>query len=406
MDNTGKADSNPEERHIREILKKLGRQVIPGGNEGKDARTEEKWIVETIPDGYAIHRASDDIRKVFIEITTRCNLSCENCIRNAWSEPVGDMDMQTFERVMEDLGNLPELREVYFGGYGEPLLHPRFPEMLERIKSLGVRVTVTTNGTLLTEDKAEMLVSTPLDRLFVSVDSPRPDLFSEIRGGANLDTVVENLKRVKDLRDLSESRLPTIGLEFVITDRNFDDIKRLPALAKEVGASIVLLTHLLPHTEELARRIAYGKESREIPHPEGWAVVAGYYVMWGILSTPRNEWGANRRCRFVNEKGVVIGRDGGVSPCYALMHSYPYYIFGDRKEVTRYVLGNVNETPLQEIWKSREYVLFRANVRDFRFPSCVDCGLNCDIRQQNDDCWANTPSCADCLWAQDIIRCP
>lgn len=364
------------------------------------------WIVERVSDGYALHRAVNDIKKVYLEVTTRCNLSCENCVRNAWDEPLRDMSPETFDRIMENLRALPELREVYFGGYGEPLLHPNIEEMVEQIKSLGVRVTLTTNGTMLTKEKVEALMNSHLDRLFVSIDSPRADLFSEIRGGADLDLVVENLKRVKTMRDERGSRLPTVGLEFVMTRKNLDDIHKLPDLAREVGASIVLLTHLLPHSEEMVDLIAYGTEEVEMPKSVGWAVVANFYVMWGILSTPRGRWGAYKRCHFVNDKGVVIGWDGGVSPCYALMHSYPCYIFGDKKQISRYVIGNLNDRSLTDIWTSREYTLFRSTVGDFKLPSCVDCGLNCDLRQQNADCWANEPSCADCLWVQDIIRCP
>jgi len=117
-------------------------------------------------------------------------------------------------------------------------------------------------------------------------------------------------------------------------------------------------------------------------------------------------WGAQRSCRFVEGKSLVIGYDGGVSPCYALMHSYTYYIFGRRKQVRRYVLGNVLEEDLGSIWMSEEYVRFRVKVGIFDFPSCVDCRLACDLAERNEDCWGNDPSCADCLWAHDIIRCP
>ena len=63
---------------------------------------------------------------------------------------------------------------------------------------------------------------------------------------------------------------------------------------------------------------------------------------------------------------------------------------------------------LLEIWTSEEYCRFRNEVRDFNFPSCPDCDLreSCDLRAKNDACWGWNPSCADCLWAQDIIRCP
>jgi len=75
--------------------------------------------------------------------------------------------------------------------------------------------------------------------------------------------------------------------------------------------------------------------------------------------------------------------------------------------VTRYTLGDVNESTLATIWASDEYARFRAQVRRFNFPSCVDCDLRdtCDIASANDGCWGWRPSCADCFWAQDIVRC-
>jgi MoaA/NifB/PqqE/SkfB family radical SAM enzyme len=71
-------------------------------------------------------------------------------------------------------------------------------------------------------------------------------------------------------------------------------------------------------------------------------------------------------------------------------------------------MGNITHTPLLEIWTSEDYCRFRGEVRDFHFPSCPNCDLrdNCDLREKNEACWGWNPSCADCLWAQDIIRCP
>jgi len=131
--------------------------------------------------------------------------------------------------------------------------------------------------------------------------------------------------------------------------------------------------------------------------------------MWGTIELPRMHWGAERRCRFVRDRATVVGWDGSVVPCYPNSHNYSYVaIDGRRKEVTRYVLGNITQQPLLEIWTSEEYCRFRNEVRDFHFPSCPDCDLRetCDLREQNEGCWGWNPSCADCLWAQDIVLCP
>ena len=74
----------------------------------------------------------------------------------------------------------------------------------------------------------------------------------------------------------------------------------------------------------------------------------------------------------------------------------------------RFGLGNIAQQPLPDIWTSETYCRFRNEVRDFHFPSCPDCDLrdSCDLRAHNQACWGWNPSCADCLWAQDIVRCP
>lgn len=355
-------------------------------------------------EGFTVCRPMPDIRKIYIEPTTRCNLNCITCVRNVWSDEPGDMNMETFHRIIEQLSVFAHLRAVTFGGFGEPLYHPHILEMVRQVKALDVELTISTNGVLLGE-LAEELVSSGVNNIIVSIDSINPQDFASIRRGASLNDVVNNIKILDDVKQRRRSVNPTIGIEFVAMRRNIHEIAILSKLANAVRAAFVVITNVLPHTKEMAKEILYdgtGELLKEI----GWPVADGAWLAWGATRRPKMRWGANRHCRFVAENACVIGWDGGVSPCYALMHSYPYYIFNRKKQVTRYVLGNVRHDDLFSIWMSEEYAGFRNTVRTFDFPSCVDCGLACDIAERNEDCWLNAPSCADCLWAQDIIKCP
>lgn len=387
-----------------------GRVVLPEGlrrRYGLEAGGE--LLMEGTEMGLVLYPLRPDVRKVYLEVTTRCNLACRTCVRNAWGEPLEDMTDATFGRVLEGMRELPELREVIFGGYGEPFAHPRLLDYLAAVKDLGVRVTVCTNGTMLDEERAQALVEIGVDVLSVSVDGACPEIFADIRRGADLRSVVENVEALNRIKRERGRPLPRIQLEFVALKRNVDDLPALPELARRLEANRVLVTHVLPHTPEMAADALYGRdETPPLPLSPGWALNVGGWLLWGIVELPRMNWGAERRCRFITGRALVVGWDGGVSPCYALSHSYPYYIFGRRKNVTRYVLGNVHEKGLAEIWMANDYIRFRAEVRHFNFPSCVDCHLRdtCDIAESNDGCWGWCPSCADCLWAQDIVRCP
>jgi tungsten cofactor oxidoreducase radical SAM maturase len=318
------------------------------------------------------------------------------------------MLMSTFARLVESSNNLPNLTRVVFSGFGEPLTHPNILEMIEAVRARNLAVTVGSNGLLMNAEVARELVKLGVDRLVVSIDGVKPETYASVRGGM-LSEVLRNIRLLNEMKSQLGSLTPALGIEFVVLRSNFAELPDLKVLASRLGAARVLVSNVLPYTEEMRNEVLYGYEPRRPFHAGGWPVKADAWVMWGTLELPRMHWGAERRCRFVQDRSMVLGWEGSVSPCYALSHDYSYFaVDGRKKQVQRHVLGNVNEMPLSEIWMSEEYVRFRSEVREFHFPSCPDCDLRetCDLRERNEGCWGWNPSCADCLWAQDIIRCP
>jgi tungsten cofactor oxidoreducase radical SAM maturase len=367
----------------------------------------EYWLNEREGD-LILHPRVPNVRKLYIEPTTACNLQCSTCIRNVWDDPIAAMKQETFEHIVASLNSLPDLKRVIFTGFGEPLTHPRILDMIAAIRERDIAVTVGSNGLLLTPQMTRELVQLGVDRLVVSVDGVKPETYEEVRG-ADLGKVLENLHRLNEIKQEMNTLLPALGIEFVALKSNYKELDRLTNLAMQLQASRVLVSNVLAYTEEMKSEILYGYEPQEPFKSSGFPVQTGAFIAWGNLELPHMHWGAERRCRFVNDRATVVGWDGGVAPCYALSHNYSYYaIDGRKKNVTRYVLGNVNDSSLAEIWMSEDYTRFRSEVLIFHFPSCPDCDLRdtCDLRELNEGCWGWNPSCADCLWAQDIVICP
>ena len=252
------------------------------------------------------------------------------------------------------------------------------------------------------------LVKLGVDRLVVSLDGVRPETYAGVRG-AMLEQVLGNIRDLNQAKRELSSLVPALGIEFVALRSNIAELRDLTGLASRLNAARVLVSNVLAYTDEMRDQILYGYEPRAPLGAGSWPIQADAWVLLGVLDLPRMHWGAEPRCRFVHDRAAVVGWDGSVAPCYALAHNYDYLaIDGRRKQVTRYALGNITERSLLEIWTSEDYCRFRNQVRDFQFPSCPDCDLRatCDLREQNEGCWGWNPSCADCLWAQDIIRCP
>ncbi len=118
-----------------------------------------RLVFEPIEDGLALRFARPDARRAYIEVTARCNLNCAMCVRQVWRDTPDKMSWETFQAVIEGLRAFADpsspsgqsLRRVTFGGFGEPLAHPRFPDMLTLAAELEVGLTLATNGLLLDE---------------------------------------------------------------------------------------------------------------------------------------------------------------------------------------------------------------------------------------------------------------
>lgn len=382
--------------------------------------------IEDTAEGLLLRPADPPLRKVYVEPTTACNLNCPICVRRSWDEPVGSMEMDTYRKLIGDLRPIPTLRTIAFWGLGEPLLHRGITEMVSLAAELGVQTELITNALLLDERTAEGLVLAGLDILVVSVDGGTAGSSGTLREEVGLDQLREKIGRLHAVRRAHARTNPEVGLEFVITRKTLPGLATLPDLAHSLGASHIVVTNLLPHVETLRDEILYWlaaskplpkKRSRWNPEirlprldarPEVLESLGELLRRLGTIDPllPHPER-IRDYCRFVREGGVAVLWNGGVSPCVPLMHTHTCYILGRKKAMRSYIVGNIRERPLGEIWNGEEYRRFRRRVLEFDFAPCADCS-GCDLAEKNEeDCYANGfPVCGDCLWARGIVQCP
>ena len=417
-----------DEPRKRAHVDRDGRIVLPqevsthyGLNPGMELPliSDEDYILLSRP----IHR----LAKLYIEPTDACNLHCRTCIRNSWDEPTGMMTKETFAHIIAGIEEFSPRPSVFFGGFGEPLAHPEILQMVRTAKQLGASVELITNGTMLDAPTARSLIMAGLDRLWVSLDGARPESYADIRLGARLPQVISNLRRFRRLQgETSAPQAPQtrLGIAFVAMRRNIGDLPQLLALAQELGVSDFHVSHVLPYTKELETEALYRSPAESGYRPgttrmrlylpwigdssflPGIALDDGCDKFHLYLTEMPLDNGRNR-CPFIERGSASIAWDGGLSPCLELLHSHTSYLNGAERTTNRYVIGNVRDQSLSELWNSPEYVAFRERVADFTFAPCAWCA-SCPLAQENgEDCYGNpAPSCGGCLWAQGLIRCP
>ncbi|MFW6274129.1 MAG: radical SAM protein [Halanaerobium sp.] len=375
--------------------------------------------------GIYIERADPRLTKVYIEPTSDCNLNCKTCVRHSWEEEMGFMQFEDYQKLIDELKDFKGVEKISFWGIGEPLFHPQIAEMIELASELGVKTQMISNGLLLDQDKAEALLEAGLDSLVVSVDGTSPETMADIRSGADLKTVIENVNKFRNLRDKKQKDCE-IGIEYVIMKSNVDELKDLRKLAFRMGASFIFLTNLLPYTEDMTNEILYSfsisrsqPEIRTEHRPEIYLpptdlredIIRDLAAVGGkssSISTTQVPFNPHRGyCKFVEEGSIAVNWRGEISPCIALMHSYDLYIREREKHINKYSIAKISEKPLSKIWYSKEFKDFRKKVKDFPFSDCTQCS-GCEMSKENEeDCHGNDfPVCGDCLWARGVIQCP
>ncbi len=368
------------------------------------------------------------LAKIYIEVTNLCNLDCVTCMRNVWGEPPGKMSDATFERIFETVKAMSPLPTVFFGGYGEPLIHHKTVEWVKRFKALGARVELITNGLLLTEKRSLEFIRAGLDVLWVSLDGSSPESYADVRLGSSLPKVVENLKTLRRIRykatDIDNTK-PNLGIAFVAMKSNLAELPDVLRLGISLGAKQFSISNVLAHTPELQEEILYKRTifntatrlSASLPLVNiarmDWNqltkdVLAEIYAKKYRLELAGYE--CNRAvdsCPFIEQGSTAIRWDGSVHPCLPLLHSNQDY-FGKRLRHARaYILGNVRDKDLLEIWADQNYAGLRERIQRFDFSPCTFCN-GCELSTDNaEDCLGNTGlACGGCLWAQGVIRCP
>ncbi len=389
------------------------------------SRGTEFVAVET-EEGLYLRPADPPLTKLYIEPTTNCNLKCSTCMRNSWEEPTGEMSMETYDRLLNGLKKVASFQTMAFWGFGEPLMHPSIVDMVGAARKQGYKTELITNGMLLSRDISDGLVGAGLDTIVVSLEGTKDESYSAVRTGSALSAVKKNLESLRDARHAKFRRNPEIGIEFVLMKSNLTELGNLIPLAQEMDAGFIILTNVLPYTEEMKDEILYwlaasgiyptarSKWRPEIilprfdTRPENMKYLnemVQYSAAMGYR--PERNAGAEGACPFIRRGSAAVAWDGMVSPCVALMHSYKCYVLGREKAIRRYTVGDASTEDISSIWNSGEYKKFRKRVSEFDFSPCVGCG-GCDMAETNgEDCIGSPfPTCGDCLWARGVILCP
>lgn len=149
-----------------------------------------------------LHAAA--IRLAQVQTMSHCNGRCVMCPSRLVRDrlPQGTMSWSLWSRILDELARVPTLVEVAPFLQNEPLLDRRMPEIVRTLKQRLPRaeVSLSTNGSLLTEELFDELVAAGLDALVFSLNALTPETFRKVQPGHEFASVVGNLERALERR--------------------------------------------------------------------------------------------------------------------------------------------------------------------------------------------------------------
>ncbi len=278
-------------------------------------------------------------KKIYIEITNRCNLACEFCHRSRRAK--AEMPPAVFAAIIDRVRTHTDHLSLHV--LGEPLLHPELGSLLALCRQRRLRVNLTTNGTLLARRSDILLASPALRQINISLHS-LPAQGGEARMESYLAEVFGFVDRLRAATDThvclrlwneepDDGKQPAAGGNPVhaAIEKHF----ALPGRLREIptGRGITLAPHV--HLSRTAR-FAW-------PHPPG------------------PDLGERGTCRGLKDHLAILV-DGTVTPC----------CLDGEGDIA---LGNILDQPLAEILAAPRAaaMLLAASRQRFAEPLCRRC---------------------------------
>jgi radical SAM protein with 4Fe4S-binding SPASM domain len=289
-------------------------------------------------------------------ITRTCNLRCVHCYSdsNAVQYP-GELDWDQMQTVVADLAAY-KVPSLLLSG-GEPMIHPRFFDLVDLASNSGLKLTISTNGTLITPEKAALLKAANVAYVGISLDGIGQihDEFRRKEGA--FDAAVRGFKNCHDVKQKT-------GLRLTLTRHNVENIEQILDFIEAQEIQRVCFYHLVPAGRGSELQVLEPEEARHaidtlIARVEAWhkqgidrelltvtQPADGAYLL--VRMERENHPNLEEARRLLAWNGGGANSSGrGIANIDTRGDVHPDQFWQDM------LLGNVKQMPFSEIWEGK-----------------------------------------------------
>jgi radical SAM protein with 4Fe4S-binding SPASM domain len=273
-----------------------------------------------------------------IETVNACNARCPMCTIADWTRKTPTMKMDLYRKIADEIiDRADHVKRVSLYRDGEPLLDKKMPDRIAILKEGGIKeVGISTNVSLLNEERSRALLESGLDMIVMSIDSLKKDIFEAIRLRLNFEEVMENAIRFIELRDRIRPST-RIWMRMIRQESNVDEWPAYQDFWRpKLASNDRVMYHNIHNWGGQLDGFKAIDESHELKLP--------CVALWSLM--------------------VIFG-NGDVPLCNVdFLNKFPN--------------GNVGESSIEELWKSHTMRLRRnlhTSNRKGEIPICQNCNV-------------------------------
>ncbi|WP_238375128.1 radical SAM/SPASM domain-containing protein [Vulcanisaeta thermophila] len=304
-----------------------------------------------------------------MEISTSCNASCVYCprtvLRSEWVSRF--MDLKLYSHVIKELLSMGSVRYVHLQGWGEPLLHPNLSSIINEVRNK-VNFGLTTNGMLLNEHYARMLLESGIDVIAVTFAGAFPSTHNAIRRGCDFNILINNVRGLIKIKEMLKSDSRVIA-SYIMMSVNIHELPDFIELVSNLGIEEVVLDNLsyILNKGMIILRAFSDPIERKFKVYEriiNLALKRARELGIKLFTYSLNCWELTE-CPERPTETIFININGHVSPCVFLnlptrSNHIPRCFMGKCFKMEKIIFGNLNNNKIINIWNDKAY-------REFRF---------------------------------------
>ena len=188
--------------------------------------------------------------QILVDAAEVCNLACTHCPHPEFkkSEHYGGryVDPELNAKMVDEVRRHGQgcTQYIRYASNGEPLTHPDIYDMIDyAAKQSGVLVTLTTNGTFMTEKRSGCLLASGVDVVDVSIDAHTPETYARVRVNGDLAVTRANTLKLIELARQSSAGTKVV-VSYVEMPLNAHETRDFESFWKDHGADYVVVRRL------------------------------------------------------------------------------------------------------------------------------------------------------------------